>query len=159
MKVRYNSELLSGGLFLLIGLVLWFLIPGQVETMETGKITAQTFPRIAVGGMVLCSLGLLVQGFRHPKKTAVWNHEWIRQESVRKELRSVLFCGFLLLYCLLFQTLGFIVDTLLLVAAILVYYKSRKPLQYLIAFAAVLIVYVVFTYGLNVNLPTMAIGG
>lgn len=154
MKIKYNSEILTGGLFLLLGAVLWFLIPTQIETLETGTITAQTFPQIAVLGMILCSLGLLIQGLRKEKKAVCLDAHWLRNPQVHKELRSVLFCLLLVLYSLLFSVVGFVVDTVALVVCILLYYRSRKILHYGIAVLTVAVVYAVFTYGLNVNLPT-----
>ena len=54
MKIRYNREIISGAIFVVLSAVLWFLIPVQVQTLEKTPINAQTFPRIAIGGMFLC---------------------------------------------------------------------------------------------------------
>lgn len=62
MKIRYNREIISGAIFVVLSAVLWFLIPVQVQTLEKTPINAQTFPRIAIGGMFLCSVGLLRRG-------------------------------------------------------------------------------------------------
>ena len=61
MKIRYNREIISGAIFVVLSAVLWFLIPVQVQTLEKTPINAQTFPRIAIGGMFLCSVGLLLE--------------------------------------------------------------------------------------------------
>ena len=50
MKIRYNREIISGAIFVVLSAVLWFLIPVQVQTLEKTPINAQTFPRIAIGG-------------------------------------------------------------------------------------------------------------
>ena len=52
MKIRYNREIISGAIFVVLSAVLWFLIPVQVQTLEKTPINAQTFPRIAIGGML-----------------------------------------------------------------------------------------------------------
>ena len=62
MKIRYNREIISGAIFVVLSAVLWFLIPVQVQTLEKTPINAQTFPRIAIGGMFLCSGGDLRPG-------------------------------------------------------------------------------------------------
>ena len=64
MKIRYNREIISGAIFVVLSAVLWFLIPVQVQTLEKTPINAQTFPRIAIGGMFLCSVGLLLEDLR-----------------------------------------------------------------------------------------------
>ena len=51
MKIKYNHEIISGIVFALISSFLWFSIPTQVKTMEKTAITAQTLPKIAIGGM------------------------------------------------------------------------------------------------------------
>ena len=39
MKIRYNREIISGAIFVVLSAVLWFLIPVQVQTLEkTPKI-------------------------------------------------------------------------------------------------------------------------
>ena len=72
MKIKYNSEIISGAVFLVTAIVLWLLVPSQINTMETTAVNAQTIPRVAIGGMGLFSLGLLLQGiFSAEKKTVV----------------------------------------------------------------------------------------
>lgn len=44
MKIRYNREIISGAIFVVLSAVLWFLIPVQVQTLEKTPINAQTFP-------------------------------------------------------------------------------------------------------------------
>lgn len=53
MKIKFNAEMIAGGLFTVVSGLFWFLIPSQVKTMETTAINAQTFPRIAIGGLFI----------------------------------------------------------------------------------------------------------
>lgn len=62
MKIKFNAEMIAGGLFTVVSGLFWFLIPSQVKTMETTAINAQTFPRIAIGGLFIFSFILLIQG-------------------------------------------------------------------------------------------------
>lgn len=57
MKIRYNREIISGAIFVVLSAVLWFLIPVQVQTLEKTPINAQTFP---VSPLVVCSSALSV---------------------------------------------------------------------------------------------------
>ena len=92
MKIRYNREIISGAIFVVLSAVLWFLIPVQVQTLEKTPINAQTFPRIAIGGMFLCSVGLLLEGiFVREKQELYVTKESFRSNAFKKEMRSVVF--------------------------------------------------------------------
>ena len=71
----------------------------------------------------------------------------------KKELRSIVYCLFLVVYCLIIQPLGFVVSTVLLVLAVMIYYGARKWYYYAIPLAMVGIVYYVFKVLLHVSLP------
>ena len=154
MKIRYNTEIISGAVFAVVGAVLWLLIPSQIQTMEKGAVNAQTLPRIAIGGMVLFAVGLLLEGlFAKEKKELVITAESFRSAAFKKELRSIVYCLFLAAYCLIIQPLGFVASTVLPVLAVMVYYGARKWYYYAIPLAMVGIVYYVFKVLLHVSLP------
>ena len=54
MKIKYNTEIISGLVFVIVAAILWLLIPSQIQTLEKSAINAQTIPRIAIGGLFLC---------------------------------------------------------------------------------------------------------
>ena len=154
MKIRYNTEIISGAVFAVVGAVLWLLNPSQIQTMEKGAVNAQTLPRIAIGGMVLFAVGLLLEGlFAKEKKELVITAESFRSAAFKKELRSIVYCLFLAAYCLIIQPLGFVASTVVLVLAVMVYYGARKWYYYAIPLAMVGIVYYVFKVLLHVSLP------
>lgn len=154
MKIKYNSEMISGAVFAVLGAVLWFLIPLQVRTLEKSAINAQTFPRIAIGGMFLFSVGLLLEGiFGKEKKELVITRESFHAPAFKKEMRSLVFALFLIVYCFLVGSMGYIVSTLLLVVAVMVYYGARKWYYYAIPLGMVGIVYYVFKVLLRISLP------
>lgn len=154
MKLKYNAEIISGAVFSVAGAVLWLLIPSQIQTMEKSAVNAQTLPRIAIGGMFLFAVGLLLEGlFAKEKKELVVTAESFRSAAFKKELRSLVYCLFLVVYCLIIQPLGFVVSTVLLVLAVMIYYGARKWYYYAIPLAMVGIVYYVFRVLLHVSLP------
>ncbi len=154
MKIKYNSEIISGLIFSLVGLVLWFLIPSQVQTLEKTAINAQTFPRIAIGGLVLFSIGLLLEGlFAKEKREIVVTAESFRSTAFKKEMRSVVYALFLIVYCLLIGRLGYIISTALLVVAVMLFYRARKWYYYAIPLGMVGVVYYVFKVLLRISLP------
>lgn len=154
MKIKYNSEMISGTIFAIVGAVLWFLIPLQIRTMEKTAINAQTLPRIAIGGIFLFAVGLLLEGiFAREKKELVITKESFRSDGFKKEMRSVLFALFLVAYCFLVGLLGFVVSTIILVLAVMIFYGARKWYYYAIPLVMVGIVYYVFRVLLHVSLP------
>jgi len=154
-KIKYNNEILSGALFMIASAILWLLIPQQIKSWKRGLVSASTVPRIAIGGLFICAFLLFVQGLRLPKKTIVLEKDMISSPKFKKELKSVIFALILLAYGLLFNVIGYIVDTALLVVAILLFYRSKKWWFYGIGIATVLLIYLVFSQVLNVNLPTL----
>ncbi len=159
VTLKYNSEILSGSIFSVLAIVMWILIPEQIQTLEKSSINAQTIPKVAVAGLFIFSLALLIQGLRLPKKSLVLCKESLASPQFRKESRSFIFAAMLLVYGLLFNLIGYIADTILLVVAILLFYYCRKWWYYAIAIVTVFIVYAVFTYALNVNLPGFLLRG
>lgn len=154
MKIKYNSEIISGAIFSIVGAILWVLIPSQIKTMEKSAINAQTLPRIAIGGMFIFAVGLLLEGiFARDKKELVVTRESFRSVGFKKEMRSILYALFLVAYCFMVQPLGFVVSTVILVVAIMLYYGARKWYYYAIPLAMVGIVYYVFRVMLHVSLP------
>lgn len=71
----------------------------------------------------------------------------------KKECSSVLFALFLVAYCFLVGLLGFVVSTIILVLAVMIFYGARKWYYYAIPLAMVGIVYYVFRVLLHVSLP------
>lgn len=154
MKIKYNSEIISGAVFSIVGAILWVLIPSQIKTMEKSAINAQTLPRIAIGGIFIFAVCLLLEGiFAREKKEVTVTKESFRIEAFKKELRSILYALFLVAYCFMVQPLGFVVSTVILVLAIMLFYGARKWYYYVIPLAMVGIVYYVFRVMLHVSLP------
>ncbi len=154
MKLKYNSEIISGSVFLVAAAVLWLLIPSQIKTMETSVINAQTVPKIAIGGMGLFSLGMLLQGiFTIPKKEVVITRDGLRSDRFRKEVKSVVYAGMLLAYLAAITWLGFLISTLLLTISILLFYGARRWYYYAIPLTMVVVVYFIFKMLLRVSLP------
>ena len=65
MKVKLNSNMITGVLFLIVSVALHILIPSQIRTYETSAVTAATVPTLLIRGMILCSVILLVQGIHN----------------------------------------------------------------------------------------------
>lgn len=154
MKLKYNSEIISGSVFLVAAIVLWVLIPNQINTLETSEINAQTIPKLAIGGLGIFSFFLLMQGvFTIPKKEVYVSRAGMASEKFRKEKKSLIYAVILLLYLVAFTWLGFLVSSTLLTIAILLFYGTRKWYYYAIPLTVILVVYFIFKILLRVSLP------
>lgn len=87
------------------------------------------------------------------QKEIVITCESFHSDGFRREMRSLLFAAFLIIYCFLVTLLGFIVSTVLLVIAILLFYGARKWYYYAIPLVMVGVVYYVFAVLLRISLP------
>lgn len=154
MKIKYNTEILSGAVFTAVGAALWLSIPTQIKTMEKSAINAQTLPRIAIGGMFIFAVLLLLEGvFFREKKVLTVTRESFRSEGFKREMRSVIYALFLIAYCFIVKPLGFLISTALLVVAIMIFYGAKKWYYYAIPLGMVGVVYYVFRVMLHVSLP------
>ncbi len=154
MVIKYNSDIISGTLFILLAGILYALVPSQIQTMETTAVTAQTIPRIVTAGLFIFSCGLLLQGLiKTPKKTVRISLESLRSAVFRREMRSILFASLFIAYGFLLTFTGYVISTALLSTAILVYYGARKWYYYAISLFTIGVVYAVFALLLDVNLP------
>lgn len=160
IKFKYNNEIIAGTVFTILGVILWLFIPTQVKTLEKSAINAQTFPKIAIGGLIIFSALLLIQGLIFgEKKVATFSKETFRTEKFRKEMKSILYALILIAYCFLVVPLGYVISSLILVTAILAFYGTKKWWYYAIPVVMIFIIYFVFGYTLHVSLPLPKIFG
>ena len=89
----------------------------------------------------------------HGKRRKCTSKESFRSVAFKKELRSILFALFLIAYCFLVGHLGYVVTTVLLVLAVMLFYGARKWYYYAIPLGMVGIVYYVFKVLLRISLP------
>lgn len=152
MKIRLNSNMVTGGIFLAISGVLYALLPLQIKTYETGSITAATVPTLLLRILLICSGILLVQGLlSKEKKEYCLDASLFRKDSL-KRLKPAIYIAMLLAYAVLMPRIGFIIASLLLANGILAYFGTRKWWFYLIASANVFLAYFLFR-AINVTLP------
>ena len=152
MKVKLNSNIVTGALFLIISIILNFLIPSQIKTFETSAVTAATVPTILIRGMLLCSVILLVQGVLSKEKTTYQIGKTMCSKENLLRLKPLAYIVMLLVYAIILPHAGFIISSLLLSNGILFYFGSRKWWFYAIASANVIIAYFAFN-AMSVALP------
>ena len=113
MKVKLNSNMITGVLFLIVSVALHILIPSQIRTLETSAVTAATVPTLLIRGMILCSVILLVQGILSKEKTEYTISGAIFTKENLLRLKPVIYIAMLIAYALLLPHIGFIISSLL----------------------------------------------
>lgn len=102
----------------------------------------ETFPLLLAGVLALSSLYLIVR----PDPDNAW--PWSRTG-----VELIIAVVVLVLYAMLLQPLGFILSTALAVGTLCWRMGSRAPRAYLVGAVSGLVVYLVFTFALDLALP------
>ena len=153
-KINFNTV---AALFLLVfSVVAYLLIPYQIEKprMVFGRtlmnLEPSLFPRLSIAGLFLLSLWYLTHSFQIPEKNLF--KEMGRAGVTRVGVTFLVCLG----YALLFEPLGFVLASALMVLILTVYFGNRNIFLILAVTAgAPLVVYYLFTTALKVSLPEM----
>ncbi|WP_158735782.1 tripartite tricarboxylate transporter TctB family protein [Alteribacillus sp. YIM 98480] len=152
MKLTMNSNLISGFIFLLLSLLIWLLIPRQIQILEgVPQLNAQTFPKIVTGIMLVLSIVLIIQGLFFTKQES--GAQTTKKEVIRREMNAIIMIVIFLAYAFLFEKIGFIISSIALCITCLAFYKIKNWKYYLITITVVLFVYFIFEQVLQLDLP------
>lgn len=151
-KINFNTV---AALFLLVFSVAAFiLIPYQIETPKLfmGRslmyMTPSLFPRLSIIALFILSLWYLTHSFRIKEKNL------FREIGKKSYIRVLVTFAVAVGYALLFEPLGFVLASALMVAILTVYYGNRNVVIILLVLAgAPLAIYFIFTTVLKVSLP------
>ena len=152
LKIKLNSNIITGALFLIISIILHIMIPSQIKTYETGAVTAATVPTLMIRGMILCSAILLAQGVLSKQKTEYMISGAMFSREKLLKLKPLIYILMLLIYAIILPYAGFIISSLVLSNCILLYFGARKWWFYAVASANVFVAYFAFT-AMSVTLP------
>ena len=147
MNIKYKINLCAGIGSIIFGLIVWFLIPSQIEVEKVSKygINSRTIPYVLVTIFIAGGVALVIQSLVFKKDT-------IRILELKKELKAFMYMSILLIYAFLFN-INFMLSLGFLGVATLLIMKTRKVLYYIIVIILTIILYLLFTHGLNMRLP------
>ena len=156
-KEKTSKNIVSGIVFLCVSVLLFFLMPEQVQTTETSAFTAKTFPTIALCLIMLCGALLIVQG-----AFALWGEKKSKSaekeagQSAGKKGNSILLIEILILVVVavvLGNFTGLLVSGILIGAGFLALYHDKQLLHYAIVIAIVVIYYFLLkqVFGLQIQ--------
>ena len=122
-------------------------MPSQIKVTEKGSINAQTFPKLLLQIMLVCSVVVFLVDIikiilKKPSPTTTID--------LVTEIRALIILAFLILYLLLLRPLGFIFSSIVFALLMTAYFRIRKVSYYLIGVCAALLIGVLFQYVLHV---------
>lgn len=150
MKIKTN---LYGGLFfILVGVVLLLLMPNQIIVQDNIPFleSAKAAPFIALSMMIIGGVILVIQSLVFKKEQFV-----VIDFAVQKYALAIM--GIFIAYALFIYLVGFLIASLLLIFAMVRYFKIKSRAQIIIIALIAIAVYFIFINLFHISLPE--IGG
>jgi len=148
---------ISGIFFFILGLLIWYFIPYQIEAPELTKMGPRFFPRVISIILMVTSMALFLESFvKNKKELKIKNNEAKKEIfniNVKEEANIVLLFILMFTYAYLLPVLGFIFSSIIEMGIVLFFLKGRKWYLYLILIALVLVIYHTFEKLLYIQLP------
>jgi putative tricarboxylic transport membrane protein len=153
-KGRMNFNSVVAIVLMVFSIIVFILIPYEIEKprllmgRSLSGLTPSLFPRLSIIGLFILSVCYLVIS---PK---------MEEENLFKELKAkslvrvLVTVAVFVVYALLFEPLGFILSSALMVCTLTLYYGNRNIfIMLLVVVGAPLAIYFIFTHILQVSLP------
>ena len=149
-KVRLYVDIITPIIFIIFEVAVLLAMPKQIALLSSGSINERTFPTMLMLLIIICGVALLIKEIYNiiSKKKAN-----IVETTVMVEVKALIILGILVLYWLLMGLVGFIISSILLGLAMLMFFRVKKPSYYIIVSVVAVLIGVFFRYVLNVRLP------
>lgn len=160
-----KQDILSGSFFVVFGALLRIfrdkMITGKIVTEVHGPLT---FPTLIAYGMMLCGALLAITSWRKYqtlKASAMADGTYDAAseklttpiEYVKKEWKVLVFMALSFAYVLLLRKVGYLIVSFVATTIILLMMNARKKSYWIAVYASIVVIYVGFLYGLQVQLP------
>lgn len=158
---KLKNDIIIYALLLLACIALYFWLTPQEIVLRSAasdsSFTPQTFPNLLTGGIALCSaIGLIASCVKYRKVRPAPQKKAEKPHRSRHEWMSLLapYITFVLLivYCILFESLGYLLSTLLIAPVLVLFFGGKKWWHVAVVFGFALLMFVLFKYVLLVPL-------
>ena len=153
-RQRINYNTVTALIFIVFWTVMFFLVPYQIQKPKLflGRslmgLQPTLFPQLATLGLIGLNIWYLIISFRLQEKNLF---KELKKENLFKVIASLVV---FIAYALLFEPLGFVFSSFLVVASLSTYYGNRNIIiGLLVSLGVPLGIYFVFTRLLKVSLP------
>ncbi len=149
-KVRLYVDIITPIIFIIFAVAVLLAMPSQIALLSSSSINERSFPTLLMFLIIICGVVLLIKEIYNiiSKKKAN-----IVETTVLVEVKALIILGILVLYWLLMGLVGFIVSSILLGLAMLMFFRVKKVSYYIIVSVVAVLIGVFFRYVLNVRLP------
>lgn len=147
-----NTNFISGLLFLVLGVALILIIPTQVKlSSNSSGVTSATIPYVVGFIMITGSIILIFQGIisKNNKQIPMTHEQWVVFRGY------ILYTACFFIYAKILPYVGFVISSILLSVVILMNYKCKKKMYYVISFVSILVLFFVFKKVFYVKLPSL----
>ena len=149
MRIKVNTVLISEMIFHLFSIFLTWVIPSQIRVVTTEAVNSRTFPYLLAFLIMVMSLKTIlveivkiIRGIPSEKK----------EFDLRVEAKAVLLFIIMIAYLVAMPIVGYLISSVLMVLAFLVFFKTRKWYYYAVVLGTTVAVFIIFRFGLNVQL-------
>lgn len=149
-KVKLYVDIITPIIFIIFAVAVLLAMPKQIALLSSSSINERSFPTLLMLLIIICGVVLLIKEIYNiiSKKKAN-----IVETTVLVEVKALIILGILVLYWLLMGLIGFIISSILLGLAMLMFFRVKKPSYYIIVSVVAVLIGVFFRYVLNVRLP------
>lgn len=149
-SIKIKKNLIGSIIFLILSIIIWYMIPYQIKLTKVTAVNAQTFPRLIIALMGICSLYCLIKEINKIKK-----REPIEEIEIVfiEEVQAVLMIMLIIFYWLILHWFTFMAASLIFATGMLIFYRCKKISYYIIVYSIIISVTLAFQNLLNVELP------
>lgn len=153
-KFKIKTNLVSGILMGAIALILILCIPNQIRVpaYDSGAPSPRIIPGICLAIMLVSSIALIIQSL-------VLKQEKIVEFDWAKEKTAILLVLGMCVYIGLMLSIGYVLASLIIFAAVLFYVGERKPGPYIVAAISAVAIFLLFKNVFNISLPALGLLG
>ena len=149
INITYPSDLVTGGLFLIVSIVILLIMPQQVVVSEKDVVNGRAFPTMLA--YLMMAMSLLITGNELvkliSKKPLV-----TKTVNALVEVKALIIIAILIVTYLLAKVTDlFVIGGLFCAVAFLVFFRCKKKSYYAITVTAAVVIWVVFRFVLNVD--------
>lgn len=150
MKIKTN--LTSGIIIGIFSIVFLLLVQKEVPipAYDNGGPSPRIIPYLVLSGMLLCSVGLIIESL-------VFKIEKIKEYDIKIEKTSIIMLLNIILFGILMLNFGFLIGVFVALPLMLFALGERKPFIYIFTILGGIGVYYLFLEVFNISLPR--IGG
>ena len=145
---KVPTDLLGGVLFLILGLVMLYIIPLQVEVKKRELVNGKAFPNLLMYVLIACSIILIIN-----QVTKIMRKEEIKTTTINLlvEVKALLIFLSMVIFWLIAEGTGvFAIGAAVFGLLMLFIFRCKKPLYYVIVLIAAVAIWAAFRFGLGV---------